>query len=164
MDELDMELSAEWADLERRVHLARPDAYKTGDYDWADGLLHEATVLLADDAGQIIRDAAVAWLQRIERRSVKRANGLLRELAAGVAPLDLFELWYLPIVIGGERHRLGSCTADDFKEWELAERRRAADDFSARNAACDGAHRIHDVMVASGAERFSDLSTEDFDA
>lgn len=154
-----MDEAAEWAGWYSRLNKTRPDHYKTGDYSWADDLRSEAKALAVETKlEEVLDEWTLSKVRSHERRSTARANDLLRQIATdGVMPLEWMDFADYPIVIEGERHKLGSCTTDEFEQWELHERRRAAGDFAARNAACDGARLVVEWMHSRGAERFGDL-------
>lgn len=159
MDEYELDEAAEWADWHRRLNLARPDHYKTGDYSWAADLRDEAKNLAIETKlEEVLDEWTLAKVRVAERRSTARANDLLRSIAVdGALPLDWMDFADYPIVIEGERHKLGSCSTTEFQMWELYERRRASQDFTARNAACDGAQLLVEWMQSQGADRLRDL-------
>jgi hypothetical protein len=66
-----------------------------------------------------------------------------------------------PLSIGTERVCLAAATADDFERWAVDERRDAAQEASARFAACDGAEWLAREMRAKGLTLFGDAYTED---
>lgn len=159
------EEAVEWQQWAAKVDRLRPTHYKTEDLEqWADSLIAEGVALT--EANLAARSAAmrgyvVAKLKRVEKGAVSRANDLLRSIARdGALPLDWMDFAALPIVIDGERIQLGHCAPNDFERWELTERRRAATDFNARNAACDGARLIHDWLLSAGVESLRDLGGE----
>lgn len=156
------EEEVEWQEWSAKVDRARPAIYKTEELtDWADSLITEG-IELAESSRRSHDDAMRAYvlgkLRRVEKAAVSRANDLLRTIARdGSMPIDWMDFATLPIVIDGERIQLGHCAATDFRRWELHERRRAATDFNARNAACDGARLVFDWMQSAGVDRLLDL-------
>lgn len=146
----------EWTDWERRVDAARPPQYKTEDLSWAEPLVQEAAALIDPDEARY--EMALRRFKSHERIATQRANKVLREIAeTGALPLAWMDLARLPIVIDEERFQLATCTARDFEQWELNERRRSAEQFRSSNAACDGAKQIHQWMLAQGVMRFAEL-------
>lgn len=156
------EEEVEWQEWSQKVDRTRPTHYKTEELtDWAEGLIEEG-IHLAESSrrshDEALRAFVVGKLRKVEKSAVSRANDLLRSIARdGSMPLDWMDFANLPIVIDGERIQLGYCAASDFRRWELHERRRAATDFNARNAACDGARLVHDWMQSAGVEQLREL-------
>lgn len=152
-----------WVNWEARLERARPARYASEDLSWAAALIDDAIELM--DADQALYELAVKRVRTVERTATAKANRLLREVAStGTLPLDWMDAAALPIVVEGERLQLGTCAADDLRRWELHERRRCADQFSASNASCDGAKLIAAWMTDQGVLRFRDLGEAGEDA
>lgn len=126
----------------------RPDRYEVqGGDEWLDDIADEIEGLIPN-AREI---AARMLVRRRETQKTRSTNRLLREIhESGAFPLDWFDLLNLPIVVGKERVALRAATAEDFRQFATEERRRAANDFAARNSACEGAEWIAEFMEANG--------------
>lgn len=139
----------------------RPDRYQPGvDDEWLHPVFDEIAAILPEPEVRAL--AAEQLVRRAEGQKTKQTNALLREIAeSGQLPLGWLELQNLPMVVGKERVALRAATAKDFRDFAADERRRAATDFTTRNAACDAALWIADQMDATGIARGADLALPD---
>jgi hypothetical protein len=136
--------------IDQRLAEMRPDRYETaGGDEWLD--------LIADEVADFIPEAEARQLHASklvrdrERRKTSKTNDLLREVyRTGQAPLAWFDVLHTPLAVGKERVALRAATSKDFRTFATEERKRAANDFSARNDACEGAELIADQMDAHG--------------
>lgn len=133
----------------------RPERYDAGDTAWRQPVYGAiATRVTIGEARTI---AASYLVDQREGQATKQANALLRSVGLSKQwPLDWMDVGRRPISVGGERVRLDAARADDFRQFEVEERRRAAADFVARNQACDGAQWLADEMDAHGWTTFTD--------
>lgn len=159
-DETELDIDAEHESLRQKLDDLRPDEYKSGNLDWAQEVVDDLAQLYDENPTAQRRanlDHAEATVKSWDERATRRSNGLLREIKrTGQLPLDWMDYGSLPLSIDKVKHRLGSITANHLESWELAERRRASDDFAARNDACDGARILAEWLTVSGGT-FSDL-------
>lgn len=135
----------------------RPDRYDVEDHAW------RAPVVAAVAQRMPIRQAQQVAAERLvgdrEGRATRSVNSLMRRVARERQwPLpDLAnDLLRRPMSIGAERVCLGAAMARDFEQWAIDERRDAAQDFTARSEACDGAEWIAREMAAKGLTLFAD--------
>lgn len=135
----------------------RPDRYDVDDHTW------RAPVVAVVAQQMPIRQAQQVAAERLvgdrEGRATRSVNSLMRRVARERQwPLpDLADdLMRRPMSIGAERVCLGAAQARDFEQWAIDERRDAAQDFSARSEACDGAEWIAREMSSNGWTLFAD--------
>lgn len=124
----------------------RPDRYEPdGGDEWLDSIISEvAAEITVDEARWLLARHEV---KQREGEKTKGANRLLREIGeTKQLPLDWFENLHLPIAVGKERVALRAATPLDLRNFANEERRRAASDFTARNATCEGAEWLADHL------------------
>lgn len=99
-----------------------------------------------------------AWPCAGAKAKTKSANKLLREIhATQQFPLDWMDAQCLPIAVGKERVALRAVTSADLRQFANDERRTAANDFSTRNATCEAAEWIADLMDSNGYRFGADI-------
>lgn len=160
MDEYEFDRAAELTELQRKMDTLRPDRYKSGDLTWAQEVI-ESLADHAEDDPELQRRTNLAYAEQVvkswDRKATNSVNGLLREIKrTGALPLEWMDFRRLPLSIDKEKFRLGTVSPELLEQWELAERRRAASDFAARNDACDGARMLGDWITLSGST-FDDI-------
>lgn len=140
----------------------RPDRYSVDDHDW------RAPVVKVVAERMPIRQAQQIAAERVvsdrEGRATRSVNAMLRRVAAEKQwplPEMADDLMRRPMSIGTERVCLAAAEPVDFKQWAVDERRDAAQDFTARSQACDGAEWIAEAMTERGLARFADAYAED---
>lgn len=133
----------------------RPDRYDVGDTSWREPVYSQiATRVTIGEARQI---AASYLVDQREGQATKQANALLRSVGQTKQwPLDWMDVGRRPIAVGSARVRLDAARSEDFRQFEVEERRRAAADFMSRNQTCDGAQWLADEMDAHGWVTFTD--------
>lgn len=135
----------------------RPDRYHTdGGDEWLDEIADEIEMLIPEAEARAV--AARQIVRRREGQKTKDSNRLMRSIHdSGQLPMDWLETLRLPIVVGKERVAMRAATAVDFRAFANEERRRAANDFASRNATCEAAEWIADLMDANGFDFGSDI-------
>ena len=135
----------------------RPERYESTDKSWMEPVVEiVAQSLSAQEARFIAADHKVHSEEATATRPVKR---ILRDFANGVARLEWLDVMHWPVAIDGKtRVQVGKMTADDWRAWANQERRQAMDDMAARHAACEGAERVAEMMLASGAATTGDIA------
>lgn len=151
--------------IDELLHDSRPDRYDVHGGD--DGIDVEWLNIVADkiavglDIEDVLKQFSRNLVRQREGQATKSANKLLRRFALdGQLPLGWWEMDRQPVAIvtrkqrpGGdpevreERVAVGALTAKDLLAFANEERIRAGRDFSARNAACDGAEQIAEQML-----------------
>lgn len=137
------------------LDMHRPERYATGDRLWRAPVY--ADIEQRVTISEARRVAARQMVDQREGAATRQANDLLREIGRTQQwPLAWLDVARHPIAVDEQRIRLDVATAKDFREWELDERRRAANEFTARNAACDGARWVADQLDVNGWLTFAD--------
>jgi hypothetical protein len=147
-------------DLTRTIDMLldqhRPARYDSADKSWMAPIEAEIASMIPEQSARAV--AARDKVRRREEMATRSVNRLLRDIGrTGQPPLDWMDLAPRPIAWDEHRVRLDECLPADFREWAAVERRRAANDFSARNDACEGAEWIADKLDANGARRIGEL-------
>lgn len=119
----------------------RPDGeYSAGDCDWRIPLYEEiASMIPADEACRL---AAKQFVDQIEGRATRGANEALRWIGkhgAWPATWDNLVEGRYPLSMKKKRIVLENASADHLMTWASEERRRAGQEYTAREAACTGA-------------------------
>lgn len=130
----------------------RPDRYEPeGGDEWLDSIIGEvAAEITVDEARWLLARHEV---KTREGEKTKSANRLLREIGeTHQLPLDWLESLHLPIAVGKERVALRAASPRDLRDFAAEERRRAASDFTARNATCEGAEWLADFIEGKAGE------------
>lgn len=124
----------------------RPDRYEPeGGDEWLDSITAEIAVEI--DPDEAVWELARREVKTREGEKTKSANRLLREIGeTKQLPLDWLDQLHLPIAVGKERVALRAATPADLRLFANEERRRAASDFTARNATCEGAEWLADHL------------------
>lgn len=138
----------------------RPDRYDPNDHSWQDPVIYlVAAEITSTEARQI---AAARLVSTAEATATRRTNQMLREvLASGEWPLAWMDALSWPLAVDDhERVALRAATVDDFERFANRERRAAANDFASRNASCEGALHIADLMRENGSRVAADLIPE----
>lgn len=144
--------------IDHRLDEERPDRYDSSDKTWMATVDADVAPLVPVADARLI--AARQLVQARETRATKAVNRLLREVGrTGQPPLGWFDLARRPIAWDAHRVRLDECLSGDFRDWAAYERRAAANEFTARNDACEGAERIADELDAAGARVVSEIWT-----
>ena len=145
------------ADIDAMLDEARPDRYDLGDNSWrADTYAEVAEAMPAAEARRL---AACQLVDQREGIATRAANALLREIGRTQQwPMHWFDVARRTISVGPERVCLAVATTVDLRQWAIDERREAAQDFSARSAACDGAEWAADCMDAGGHTTFAECA------
>lgn len=140
---------------------------ETGDEtDWLDSIADEVAHMVPDAEVRKLYARKVVGQQ--EGKATSRANRLLRKIhRTGQMVLDWWGVEDDPVAVitrvtePGQRPRrkdervaLRAMTPRDFRDFAMEERKRAADDFSARNDTCSGAERVADWMTEAGYTNF----------
>lgn len=134
----------------------RPDRYDDGSAEWLDDIAAEVAPLIPEDDARY--RAASMIVRRREGEKTKSANKLLREIYDSKQfPLGWLDYCSLPIAVGKERVALRAVTSADLRQFANDERRTAANDFSTRNATCEAAEWIADVMDSNGYRFGADI-------
>jgi hypothetical protein len=126
---------------------------------------------MPDVSGQ--SSSSEGWIAAMSRagavlKATSRANRLLRKIhRTGQLVLGWWGVADDPVAVitrtveSGQRPRrkdervaLRAMTPRDFRDFATEERRRAADDFGARNDTCSGAERVADWMTQAGYGHF----------
>lgn len=141
--------------------------------DWLDKIADEVADLVPDD--EVRKLYARKMVGQQEGKATGRANRLLRRIhRTGQLVLGWFDVKDDPVAVITktyqpgkrpkvleERVALRAMTPRDFRDFAEVERKRAADDFSARNETCNGAVWVADQMSAAGATRFETWAEEE---
>lgn len=145
--------------IDQLLDQARPDRYDARDKSWLDPIIAEVAHLIPTGEAKAIAAAdKVRWR---ETSATRTANAFLREIGStGQMPLDWMDLGRRPVAWDEHRVCLVECSPADFRDWAVVERRRAANDFAARNAACEGAEWLADKLDADGRRRLGDLGDD----
>lgn len=148
-------------EIDRLLSERRPDRYEPeGGSDWLDDIAAEVADLVPEAEARFRH--ARAEVGRREGEKTKSANRLLRDTYKdGQWPLGWMDRLHLPIAAGKERVALRAATPEDFRLFATDERRRAADDFSARNDTCVAAEWIADEMQRRGCRYGQELTFDD---
>lgn len=136
--------------IDRLLAERRPDRYEPeGGDGWLDSITAEvAAEISIDEARWLLAHHEVKVR---EGEKTKSANRLLREIGdTKQFPLDWLDSLHLPIAVGKERIALRAASPKDLRDFARDERRRAASDFTARNATCEGAEWLAD-QIESGS-------------
>lgn len=145
-------------EIDGLLDVHRPDRYDVDDHRWRQPVVDEvARRIPVASARQLAAEKIVAQREGGATRSVNR---LLRQVNLDQQlPLDgtIDDLLRRPLSIGPERVCLAAARAQDFEQWAIDERRDAAQEASARFAACDGAEWIAETMRHKGVSLFGDL-------
>ena len=140
---------------------------------WLDEIADEVADLVPDEEVRKLYARKVVGQE--EGRATRRANGLLRKIKqTGQLVLTWFDIKDDPVAVvtrtvePGKRDRikeervaLRAMTPTDFRDFATEERRRAAGDFAARNATCEGAELVADWMTRGGFKRFEAWAEEE---
>jgi hypothetical protein len=147
----------------------RPDRFTPGvDDEWLDAVAVEIEPLIPE-ATAIQRHARMLVRER-ETSRTRTANQIFREMLAVeqlMLPVrDWPILLDLPISVGKEHVALRAATSADLRTSAADERRRAAKEFTSRNAACEAKEALADQMDANGWDfgRDIDVDQDDDDA
>lgn len=138
-------------EVDRLLAEHRPDRYaKDGGDGWLDDVADLVAGLIPEAEARVIH--ARSLVRAREAQKLKTANRVLRDVFdSRQLPLDWLDLLSLPIAVGKERVALRACTPEDFRQFAVEERRRAAGDFTARNHTCEAAEWMAEQMLAEGA-------------
>lgn len=142
--------------IDRELDLIRPERYDPRETSWRDPVVAEVERLIPDLEAKAI--AARELVGRREGRATRVVTEHLREIhRTRQPPLDWMDHGPRPLALDGERVRLDAAGAADFRDWATTERKRNAQQFTARNDACEGADWIADQLDAAGAATLGDL-------
>lgn len=140
----------------------RPDRYSSNDHGWQAPVITQVAQRMPLRQAQQI--AAEKIVSEREGRATRSVNSMLRKVASEKQwplPELTHDLMRRPLSIGSERVCLAAATAKDFELWAIDERRDAAQEFSARSAACDGAEWLAQQMRQQGHALFADAYVQD---
>lgn len=128
----------------------RPDRYDPADHDWRRPVVGLIAAEITVEEAKLV--AAERLVSNAEATATKRTNRMLREIAdSGNWPLDWLGAMDWPLAVDDNlRVALRAATVDDLKHFAERERRAAANDFAARNAACEGALAVAEAMGQQG--------------
>lgn len=140
---------------------------------WLDEIADEVADLVPEEEVRKLYARKVVGQE--EGRATRRANGLLRKIKqTGQLVLTWFDVKDDPVAVvtrivePGKRDRireervaLRAMTPRDLRDFATEERRRAAGDFAARNATCEGAEMVADWMTRGGFSRFESWAEEE---
>jgi hypothetical protein len=145
------------AAIDKLLSERRPDRYEAeASSEWLDDIAAEVAWLIPEDDARY--KAARFVVGRREGEKTKSANKLLREIHDTKQwPLGWLDMLNLPIAVGKERVALRAVTSADLRQFANDERRAAASDFSVRNATCEAAEWMADIMDANGYRFGSDI-------
>jgi hypothetical protein len=149
------------------------DVEEAEDSDWLDDIAAEVEDLVPDEELRKLYARKIVGQQ--EGKATTRANKLLRKIHRfGQLVLGWYGVKDDPVAVvtrtvgpdgqskvREERVALRAMTARDFRDFATEERRRAANDFSARNDACAGAEWVADQMTVAGALHFEAWAEEE---
>lgn len=139
----------------------RPDRYNVDDHAWRAPVVKlVAGRITQAQARQLAAERIVSQRESGATRSVNR---LLRKIALERQfPIEgsADDLRRRPMSVGAERVCLAMAGPDDFRQWAIDERRDAAQDFSARSSACDGAEWVAGAMEDKGFDIFAEALDE----
>lgn len=124
----------------------RPDRYDPTDKSWQEPVVDMVASEIDElEARQLAAERIVSLA---EAAATRRTNKLLREISQeGAYPLDWLTAHAWPLAVGeSERVALRAATAADYRRFAQRERRAAANDFAARNDACEGAEKMADLL------------------
>lgn len=150
------ELTDRNAVIDLRLNECRPDRYDEGSDQWLDDIAAEVADMIPDDDARF--QYARTLVRRREGEKTKNANKLLRQIFDDKQfPLGWLDMANLPIAVGKERVALRAVTSADLRQFANDERRAAANDFSTRNATCEAAEWIADLMDSNGYRFGADI-------
>ena len=150
--------------IDRLLADRRPDRYEHGLSDgWLDDLADSEIAPILPEA-QVRRFHARTLVRNREGSKTQRTNRLLRDIyESGQLPLDWLDTLDWPLAVGKERVALRAAGPDDFEQHAIEERRAAARDFSARNAAAEGSEWMAQQMRANGWQFGADIRPTESD-
>lgn len=141
--------------IDEQLDRYRPDRYDIGDDTWRRQIYADIEQWVPEIEAK--RIAAKQIVDQREGSATRKANALLRDIGKTEQwPLDWMDYVDRPISVGGERVRLGASSSNDFRQWAIDERRRAAQDSTARFMACEGAEWVADSIDGYGVATFTE--------
>ncbi len=124
----------------------RPKRYHpTQDKAWMENVTKK--VMAKIPAAKAVRISAEKIVRDAENKATRKGNDLFRlSLELGGLPLD--PAGDLPVAVKPKKERvqLRWLTPSDLRQFANNERRAASHDFTVRNASCDGAEMLADMM------------------
>lgn len=133
--------------IDQLLEERRPDRYEWGVSDnWLDDIAREISTGIPVKEAQA--QHALSLVKRREKVKTIRTNKLIREIyQSRQFPLDWLDALSLPLAVGKERVALRACTAEDFTQFAIDERRAASQEHVSRSLTCDAAEWLATEMV-----------------
>lgn len=150
--------------IDQLLEERRPDRYEWGISDeWLEDIAKEISTGIPVKEAQT--QHAMALVKRREKVKTTRTNKLLREVyESRQLPIDWMDAISLPLAVGKERVALRACTAEDFQQFAIDERRDASREFAARHETCDAAEWMANEMIRQGVTFGKEVSLDQEDA
>lgn len=166
------------AQIDEMLRLHRPDRYTTNDEDdaaWLDEVAEDVEGLIPE--AEVRSRFARTLVRQREGQATRWANQELRKIWSSLdgdgqlpmefwvknvsAPIAIVQKVIFPgkkPEVLRQRVALRAATPEDLRMFAAEERRRAAQDFAAREAACSGAEWVADEMEQAGLSSFLEWS------
>ena len=144
-------------EIDALLDVYRPDRYDSNDHGWWAPIIGIICGRITQAQAQQI--AAERLVSQRESKATRSVNQMLRRVGREQQfPMEgtCDDLLRRPLSIGSERICLGVAEPADLRQWAIDERRDAAQEASARFAACDGAEWLADQVEDKGFHTFGE--------